>query len=200
MAAFLRPILLCLLLAACSAELKGRAQPYDPRVPDPVAVTMPAGAHWISQQFAPVQEDVAYAHRGIDIRAKTGTPVIAAAPGRVVAAFADPMHGRQVVLDHGVDADGARVVTRYHHLSRIDVAEGQLLARGARVGLLGSSGAAAVFEHLHFELRRGESVAKARPVDPQLYWVAGPGRVTCFEPGRDWPERPVRITYPVACD
>lgn len=192
--------ILLFLLAACAAEFKGRAQPYDPRVPDPVDVVMPAEAHWISQQFAPLQEGVAYAHRGIDVRAKTGTPVIAAAPGRVVAAFTDPLHGRQVVVDHGADTDGARVVTRYHHLSRIDVAEGQVLARGAPVGLLGSSGAAAVFQHLHFELRRGETLAKAQPVDPQLYWVTGPGQVTCFDPGRTWPERPIRITYPVVCD
>lgn len=188
------------VVAACSAELRGKAQPYDPRVPDPVDVVMPERAHWLSQQFAPFQEGVPYEHRGIDVRARTGTQVIAAAPGRVVAAFRDPMHGAQVVVDHGMDVDGARVVTRYHHLSRIDVEEGQVLARGAPVGRLGSSGAAAVFEHLHFELRRGESLAKAQPVDPQLYWVAGPGRVTCFEPGTKWPGRPIRITYPVVCE
>ncbi len=187
-------------LAGCSTELRGKAQPYDPRVPDPVPVVMEPRAHWMSQQFAPAQQDVAYAHRGFDVRAATGTPVIAAAPGRVVQAFGDVMHGQQVVIDHGVDVDGARVVTRYHHLSRTDVAVGQILARGDRVGLLGSSGAAAVFQHLHFELRRGETVLKADPVDPNLYWMDGAGRVTCFEPGRKYPAQPIRITYPTACE
>ncbi len=191
----------CLLTAtACSTELRGKAQPYDPRAPEPVPVVMPGGAHWMSQQFAPSQEGVAYAHRGFDVRAATGTPIVAAAPGRVLRVFRDVMHGQQVVVDHGVDSDGARVLTRYHHLSRTDVAVGEVLARGERLGLLGSSGAAAVFQHLHFELRRGPDRAKADPVDPNLYWVDGIGRVTCFDPGRSYPLRPIRLTYPTLCE
>ena len=188
------------LLAGCSTELRGKAQPYDPRVPEPVTIVMDPRAHWLSQQFARVQEGVAYAHRGFDVRAAQGTPVIAAAPGRVIQAFSDVMHGQQVVVDHGVDTDGARVVTRYHHLSRMDVRAGQVVARGARIGLLGSSGVASVAQHLHFEVRRGESAQKADPVDPQLFWVDGIGRVTCFERGRSYPERPIRITYPTVCE
>ena len=187
------------VLASCSTELRGKAQPYDPRAPNPVKVVMDPRAHWLSQQFSPSQEGIAYAHRGIDVRAATGTPVIAAAPGRVSQAFADVMHGRQVVIDHGVDDDGARVVTRYHHLSRIDVAVGQVLPRGGQVGLLGSTGFASVAQHLHFEYRRGETLLKADPVDPQLYWVDGVGRVTCFEPGRSYASRPILITYPTPC-
>lgn len=186
-------------LAACSTELRGKAQPYDPRVPNQIPVIMDPRAHWMSQQFAPSQEDVAYAHRGFDVRAATGTPVIAAAPGRVVMAFGDVMHGQQVVVDHGIDSDGARVVTRYHHLHRTDVVVGQVLKRGDKIGQLGSTGAAAVFQHLHFEFRRGETIQKADPVDPNLYWIDGVGRVTCFEPGRVYPERPIRITYPTTC-
>ncbi len=190
---------LCGLVAACSTELRGKAQPYDPRVPNPVAVEMDARAHWLSQQFAPRQEGIAYAHRGIDVRAASGTPVIAAAPGVVVQVINDAMHGQQVVIDHGVDSDGARVVSRYHHLSRTDVARGQRLRRGDRVGLLGSSGFAAVAQHLHFEFRRGETVLKADPVDPQLHWVDGVGKVTCFDAGRVYAARPIRITYPTPC-
>lgn len=200
---YVRTVLLVALVLAvsgCSTELRGKAQPYDPRVPDPVPVVMDPRAHWISQQFAPVQEDVAYAHRGFDVRAPTGTPVVAAAPGRVVEAFTDVMHGQQVVIDHGSDLDGARVVTRYHHLSRTDVAAGQSVSRGSQIGLLGSSGVASVAQHLHFELRRGETVAKADPVDPNRFWVNGVGRVTCFEPGRAYADRPIRITYPTLCD
>ena len=105
-------ILALAALAGCSTELRGKAQPYDPRVPDPVPVVMEPRAHWMSQQFAPSQEDVAYAPRGFDVRAATGTPVIAAASGRVIQVFGDVMHGQQVVIDHGLDVDGARVVTR----------------------------------------------------------------------------------------
>ena len=87
-------------------------------------------------------------HAGIDFPAPTGTPVAAAAAGRIV--FAN-WHwggfGYMVTIDHG---SGVR--TRYAHLSRIDVRLGARIATGTRVGLVGSSGYS-TGPHLHFEVR-----------------------------------------------
>ncbi|MEQ9037122.1 MAG: M23 family metallopeptidase [Silicimonas sp.] len=195
------PAAFCLLLAACDLQAPlGKAVPYSPLVPDPVLVTMPGNAPFISQEFAPRQTSTPYAHYGIDIRARAGTPVIAAAPGVVVAAFTEPMHGRQVHLSHGTDQDGMRILTTYHHLQSIDVSVGDKLARGDRVGAMGASGLSAGAQvHLHFEVRRGPTRAKARPVDPHLFWADGTGKVTCLRKDQAYDANPIRLTYPVPC-
>jgi len=97
-------------------------------------------------------------HNGIDLAARRGTPVRTMAPGRVAAAGWAGAYGRRVVVDHG---QGWR--TLYGHLSRIDVRRGQRLARGARVGRVGSSGRS-TGPHLHYMvLRRG------KPLNPRPY-------------------------------
>lgn len=188
-----------LFLAGCAQDIYGQAVEYSPLVPEPVDVVMPASARYISQQFAPRQKGVVYAHSGLDVWGKTTTPIVAAAPGVVIAATAEPMHGRQVQIFHGTDSDGQVVITSYHHLSKISSAVGQKVARGERIGFMGSSGAAAVMVHLHFEVRKGPSRAKAKPIDPQLTWVNGVGQVTCFDPTAKYAARPIRITYPTLC-
>ena len=92
-------------------------------------------------------------HSGIDIPAARGTPVGAARSGRVVLAGWGEGYGRLVVLSH---ARG--VETWYAHLRRIDVAVGSWVGRGARIGLVGSTGHS-TGPHLHFEVRvRGAAV------------------------------------------
>jgi murein DD-endopeptidase MepM/ murein hydrolase activator NlpD len=98
-------------------------------------------------------------HKGVDIKAPTGTPVHVAADGVVISA--EPVsggYGRLVVIEHG----GA-VQTYYAHLSRILVHAGQDLHRGDTVGLVGSSGRATA-PHLHYEVRVGGA-----PVNPYRY-------------------------------
>ncbi|MEO9824316.1 MAG: M23 family metallopeptidase [Paracoccaceae bacterium] len=190
---------LCLLLANCAQNLYGQAVGYSPVAPEPIDVVMPAGARYISQQFSPRQENVVYAHTGLDVWGDTKTPIIAAAPGVVIAAKVEPMHGRQIHVLHGTDKDGQMVFTTYHHLSEIRVVSGQNLARGEQIGIMGSSGAAAVMVHLHFEVRKGPSRRKAKPVDPHFLWVNGVGQVTCFDPGAQYTRRPIRLTYPTSC-
>ena len=119
-------------------------------------------------------------HEGIDFAVDAGTPVLAAADGRVVradreftdwtaeeraAAFAqaielgrtpertlDRIRGRQVWIEHG-----AGVVTRYVHLQSVSVSAGEHVRAGTVIGSVGSSGYPEGGPHLHFEIRIGDS-------------------------------------------
>jgi hypothetical protein len=93
-------------------------------------------------------------HPGIDLAAATGTPVGAAAAGRVIFAGFDPSgYGNLVEVAHG-----AGVVSMYAHLSGFSVGVGQSVATGTRVGRVGSTGESSG-PHLHFEVRvRGAAV------------------------------------------
>ena len=97
-------------------------------------------------------------HAGIDLAAASGTPVRAARDGIVVRAGWWGTYGYAVALDHG---DGSE--TRYAHLSRYDVAVGDVVRQGDVLGAVGSTGAS-TGPHLHFELRFDE-----RAVDPTDY-------------------------------
>ena len=94
-------------------------------------------------------------HEGIDIAVSRGTPVRAAAPGRVVYARWGGGYGYLVEVDHG-----SGVTTRYAHNSRIVVREGQYVARGQVLALSGKTGHS-TGPHLHFEIRY-----RGRAVDP----------------------------------
>jgi murein DD-endopeptidase MepM/ murein hydrolase activator NlpD len=93
-------------------------------------------------------------HSGVDYPLARGTPVLAAGAGRVT--HAGPLRGgwgNVVVIDHG---HGVR--TWYAHLAAARVEVGRRVARGAPIGLAGTSGRA-TGPHLHFEVRvRGASV------------------------------------------
>lgn len=87
-------------------------------------------------------------HPGLDLAAARGTPVGAAASGRVIFAGLDRSgYGKVVQLAHG-----AGVVTMYAHLSAISVRAGQEVGTGANVGRVGASGETSG-PHLHFEVR-----------------------------------------------
>lgn len=105
-------------------------------------------------------EKAARMHEGVDYAAPQGTPVLAAAHGRVVAAGASPSYGRFVELAH---PNG--VTSFYAHLSRVasGVAVGATLAEGDAVGAVGSTGRS-TGAHLHFEIRQA-----GRKLDPQSF-------------------------------
>lgn len=101
-------------------------------------------------------------HSGTDFSADDGSPVIAAATGRVAFAGLLATRGNSVILDHG-----AGVFTAYHHMSRIDVVEGQEVAQGGQVGAVGMTGLS-TGPHLHWELIVGRV-----NVDPVFWTYAG---------------------------
>jgi murein DD-endopeptidase MepM/ murein hydrolase activator NlpD len=86
-------------------------------------------------------------HSGADLRARTGTPVYAANRGRVVLAKDLFYSGNAVFIDHGYG-----LYTTYLHLSAIDVAVGQVVERGERLGLAGATGRV-TGPHLHWGVR-----------------------------------------------
>ena len=95
-------------------------------------------------------------HPGLDIAADTGTPIAAAAAGRVIAAGPDGGYGNLIVLDNG---NG--VTTRYGHCSQIFARVGENVTAGQAIGAVGSTGRS-TGPHLHFEVRVDD-----KPVDPQ---------------------------------
>jgi len=94
-------------------------------------------------------------HDGVDIAAPTGTPVKAAAAGRVIFSGSVAGYGNMVEVDHG---DG--MVTRYGHNSVNLVAAGDEVQAGQSIALVGSTGRS-TGSHLHFEVRKA-----GKPVDP----------------------------------
>lgn len=86
-------------------------------------------------------------HEGIDFVAETGTPIVAAASGKVVYAGWHPQYGKMIEIDHG---NG--LLSRYAHASHLAVDEGDLVVSGQRVGAVGSTGRS-TGPHLHFEVR-----------------------------------------------
>lgn len=99
-------------------------------------------------------------HKGVDIAAPVGTPVLA--PGDGVVAFAGETDGGGfgLTLDHH-----AGLVTVYGHLDDVVVAKGQTVTRGELLGHVGDSGQS-TGPHLHYEARLG-----GMPVNPLRYIV-----------------------------
>ncbi|MDR2726598.1 MAG: M23 family metallopeptidase [Deltaproteobacteria bacterium] len=85
-------------------------------------------------------------HKGLDISARTGTPVLAAAKGTVTFVGRDGAYGNTIHLNHG-----AGITTRYAHLHRFVAKEGQIVRRGTVIGYVGSTGRS-TGPHLHYEV------------------------------------------------
>jgi murein DD-endopeptidase MepM/ murein hydrolase activator NlpD len=85
-------------------------------------------------------------HRGLDIAADSGTPIYAANHGTVVLARSLKMHGKTVVIDHGLG-----ITSLYIHQSAIRCREGRSVRRGDRIGDVGMTGTA-TGPHLHWSI------------------------------------------------
>jgi murein DD-endopeptidase MepM/ murein hydrolase activator NlpD len=99
-------------------------------------------------------------HEGVDFASEAGTPILAAASGKVVFAGMHPEYGKLVEIDHG---NGLR--TRYAHASMLFVRPGERVVAGQRIASVGSTGRS-TGPHLHFEIRlRGVAQNPARFLD-----------------------------------
>lgn len=98
-------------------------------------------------------------HSGLDIAAPPGTPFVAPADGVVVLAASAPftLEGNLLIVDHGMGMSSA-----FLHAARLDVAVGQTVRQGERLGSVGATGRA-TGPHLHWGLRVG-----AARLDPLL--------------------------------
>ena len=97
-------------------------------------------------------------HNGSDFAAGHGSPIYATADGVVIDAGWATGYGRLVKIRHDFGIE-----TRYAHLSKIHVREGQRVSRGERIGDMGNSGRS-TGTHLHYEVR-----IDGNPVNPMKY-------------------------------
>jgi hypothetical protein len=100
-------------------------------------------------------------HTGLDIDADTGTPVVAAWPGKVVLTDEYYGYGSTVIIDHGDEFSSL-----YGHLSEFATKSGQRVERGEVVGLVGCTGTC-TGDHLHFEIRIEEDSVNPLPYLPE---------------------------------
>ncbi len=98
-------------------------------------------------------------HPGIDIAAKAGAPIYAAADGIVKLARYNGGYGNCVFIDHQYGYS-----TRYGHMQKILVRQGQRVKRGDKIGLVGKTGIATA-PHLHYEV-----IYKGKNVNPKYYY------------------------------
>lgn len=98
-------------------------------------------------------------HEGIDIGAKTGTPILATADGRIKFAGKKPGFGNFVQIDHGYGIESF-----YAHAKKLFSKKGQLVKRGELIASIGNTGSS-TGPHIHYEIR-----VNGTPVDP-LYFI-----------------------------
>jgi len=130
------------------------------------AMRMPVQGHLTSgfgERFHPILGYERF-HAGVDLGAAAGTPIVAAADGRVVSAGWAGGYGRAVAILHG-----GGIETKYGHMSRIAAYAGESVRRGDVIGYVGSSGLS-TGPHLHFEVMKN-----GRPVNPLSVKAIGGG-------------------------
>ncbi len=98
-------------------------------------------------------------HDGIDFAGGCGTPLKAAAPGRVISSYWSSVYGNRLIIDHGV-LGGRGIATIYNHASGYNVGVGDRVAEGQVIGTEGDTGWSTGC-HLHFTV-----MANGQAIDP----------------------------------
>lgn len=106
-------------------------------------------------------------HDGIDIGGSTGDPIYAAADGIVIySQFNTGGYGNMVMIDHGLNSDGVKIVTLYAHGDKLLKNVGDTVKQGDIIMEMGSTGNS-TGPHVHFEVRENGT-----HVDPKNYLSA----------------------------
>jgi len=119
-------------------------------------IDKPLEKYWITSGFG-VRKDPFNGrygrHNGLDFGGPYKSPVFSPGEGKVIYADWRGRYGRLIEIDHGMG-----LVSRYGHMAKITVEEGEYVGRGTQLGLLGNSGRS-TGPHLHFEvLYKGKSL------------------------------------------
>ena len=143
-----------------SAQSQVEAIPAD-RVEKPVAESIGPPSSWIWPTSGSLDyrfmERVSERGKGIGIRVSKETPVYAAAPGKVVYSGSGLRgYGKLLIIKHDED-----FLSVYAHNSQLLSSEGQFIAQGQQVAIVGGEGYS---DTLHFEVR-----LKGKPIDPLRY-------------------------------
>ncbi len=101
-------------------------------------------------------------HPGTDLAGPAGSKIMAANSGKVINAGYNGAYGNMVDIDHGYG-----IVTRYGHMSQINVKEGRKVSKGQVIGVQGSTGRS-TGAHLHYEVRYNN-----HPINPVNFLKAG---------------------------
>ena len=115
------------------------------------------GHTYISCHFGEVDAFGNAGHRGTDIPAPEGTPILAAHSGTVLISGWNDSYGNQVLLDNG-----AGLSTRYAHMTQTAVTAGEAVTAGQVIGYVGNTGDSTGF-HLHFEVM--QNGVRVNPMD-----------------------------------
>jgi len=131
-----------------------------------IPTSMPAAVMMMSSGFGYRSDPFTGAgamHAGLDFKGPVGTPILAAAEGKVTFAGSHGGYGNAIEITH---ANG--LVTRYAHLSGFKVARGQRVERATQIGRMGSTGRS-TGSHLHFEVR-----LNGQAINPRKFLEANP--------------------------
>lgn len=105
-------------------------------------------------------------HAGIDLSGRQGAKVYSTGSGKVLSAGRDGAYGLAVDIDHGLG-----LITRYGHLSGVDVQPGDSVKRGQLIGRQGTTGRS-TGPHLHYEVRHFN-----KPLNPHNFLSSGAANV-----------------------
>ncbi len=139
----------------------GEDDPPMPTTRTPTRSSAPRSSSGVTSGFGPRVDPIdgtTKNHTGLDLRAASGSPILATADGVVRSAGPRGGYGNAVELDHG-----GGLTTLYGHASQVLVKPGEKVSAGQEIGVVGQTGRA-TGPHLHFELRKDD-----RAVDPTQY-------------------------------
>ncbi len=131
-------------------ELLDRKSEWDTR---PTIMPLKTDEYWISSGFGWRKgpfTGLREFHRGLDISAKRGTPILAPADGVVISAGKDRHIGRFLKIKHN-----EKITTLYGHMLELKVKKGDEVTRGTIIGLMGNTGRSTGY-HLHYEVRKDD--------------------------------------------